>query len=125
MSGASFSIRPVALWVENFRGLGGEHSLDLDRDLTVLVGKNATGKSSLLNAVEWCLFGAQVTKKSDSGIAERGDWALAHAGAAGDVCVILELLPMDLADVLVWTFVITWMHLQECLITGALTKPLG
>ena len=90
MSDAPSAVRPVALRVENFRGLGGEHSLDLDRDLTLLVGKNASGKSSLLNAVEWCLFGAQVTKKSDSGIAERGDWALAHAGAVGHVCVTLE-----------------------------------
>jgi DNA repair exonuclease SbcCD ATPase subunit len=91
VSGAPFPIRPVALLVENFRGLGGEYSLDLDRDLTVLVGKNGTGKSSLLVAVEWCLFGAEATKKSDSGIAERGDWALAHDGAAGDVRVTLEL----------------------------------
>ncbi len=91
MSGAPFPIHPVALLAENFRGLGGEHSLDLDRDLTVLVGKNGTGKSSLLVAVEWCLFGAEATKKSDSGIAERGDWALAHVGAAGDVRVTLEL----------------------------------
>ncbi len=91
MSGAPFPIHPVALLVENFRGLGGEHSLDLDRDLTVLVGKNGTGKSSLLVAVEWCLFGAEATTSSDSGIAERNDWALAHDGAAGDVRVTLEL----------------------------------
>lgn len=95
MSDASSVVRPVALRVENFRGLGGEHSLDLDRDLTLIVGKNAAGKSSLLNAVEWCLYGAQVTKKSDSGIAERGDWALAHAGATGEVCVTLEFEIQD------------------------------
>ena len=91
MSGVPFPIRPVALLVENFRGLGGEHSLDLDRDLTVLVGKNGSGKSSLLVAVEWCLFGAEATKRSESGIAERGDWVLGHDGAAGDVRVTLEL----------------------------------
>ena len=73
MSGAPFPIRPVALLAENFRGLCGEHSLDLERDLTMLVGKNGTGKSSLLVAVEWCLFGAEATKKSESGIAERSD----------------------------------------------------
>jgi len=91
VSDAPFPIRPVGLLIENFRGLGGEHSLDLERDLTVLVGKNGTGKSSLLVAVEWCLFGAEATRKSDSGIAERGDWALAHDGATGDVRVTLEL----------------------------------
>jgi DNA repair exonuclease SbcCD ATPase subunit len=91
VSDAPFPTRPVGLLIENFRGLGGEHCLDLDRDLTVLVGKNGTGKSSLLVAVEWCLFGAETTKKSDSGVAERGDWALAHDGAAGDVRVTREL----------------------------------
>ena len=91
MSDAPFRIRPVALLIENFRGLGGEHSLALDGDLTVLVGKNGAGKSSLLVAVEWCLFGAEATKKSDSGIAERGDWTLAYDGAADDVRVTLEL----------------------------------
>jgi energy-coupling factor transporter ATP-binding protein EcfA2 len=91
VSAAPFPIRPVALLTENFRGLGGEHRLDLDRDLTVLVGNNGSGKSSLLVAVEWCLFGSEATRKSDSGIAERGDWALAHDGSAGDVGVTLEL----------------------------------
>jgi len=91
VSEAPFPIRPVALVVENFRGLSGEHSLGLDRDLTILVGKNGTGKSSLLVAVEWCLFGAEATKRSGSGIAERGDWALAHDGATDDVRVTLEL----------------------------------
>jgi len=91
VSGEPFPIRPLALLVENFRGLGGECALDLDRDLTVLVGKNGAGKSSLLVAVEWCLFGAEATKRSGSGIAERVDWALAHDGAAGDVRVTLEL----------------------------------
>lgn len=91
MSAASLPIRPVALVAENFRGLGGEHALDLDRDLTVLVGRNGAGKSSLLVAIEWCLFGAEATRKTGSGIAERADWALAHEGARGDVRVTLEL----------------------------------
>lgn len=91
MSGAQFPIRPLGLLAENFRGLAREHQLDLGRDMTVLIGKNGTGKSSLLVAVEWCLFGAEATRKSDSGIAERGDWALANIGATGDVRVTLEL----------------------------------
>jgi DNA repair exonuclease SbcCD ATPase subunit len=91
VSDAAFPIRPVSLLAENFRGLDGEHSLGLDGDLTVLIGKNGAGKSSFLVAVEWCLFGAEATKKSDSGIAERGDWTLAHDGATGDVRATLEL----------------------------------
>ncbi|MCP5058393.1 MAG: AAA family ATPase [bacterium] len=91
MSAPPVPIRPVALSAENFRGLAGEHSIDLDGDLTVLIGRNGAGKSSLLVAVEWCLFGAEATKKSDSGIAERGDWSLATEGSVGDVRVTLQL----------------------------------
>jgi len=91
MSAAPFPIHPLSLAAENFRGLGGTHTLDFSRGLAVLVGKNGAGKSSLLVAVEWCLFGQPTTKKTDSGIAERGDWALAHYGATGDVSVSLEL----------------------------------
>jgi len=90
-----FPVRPIALLAENFRGLSGEYSLDLDRDLTVLIGKNGTGKSSLLIAVEWCLFGAEATTKSGSEIDERGNWTLANDGAEGEVRVVLELRVRD------------------------------
>jgi DNA repair exonuclease SbcCD ATPase subunit len=91
VSADPFPIRLLALVAESFRGLGVEHALDLDSDLTVLVGRNGAGKSSLLVAIEWCLFGAEATRKTGSGIAERADWALAHEGVRGDVRVTLEL----------------------------------
>jgi len=40
--------------VENYRALK-EATLDLDESITVLVGENDCGKSSLLNALEACL----------------------------------------------------------------------
>ena len=54
MSDAPSVVRPISLSVQNFRGLRDSHQLSLDRGLTLLVGANGTGKSSLLVALEWC-----------------------------------------------------------------------
>lgn len=91
MTDVTYPIRPMALLAENFRGLSGEHTLNLERDLTVLIGSNGAGKSSLLIAMEWCLFGAEATTKSGSEIEERGNWTLANADAEGEIRVVLEL----------------------------------
>ncbi len=91
MRSSPFAIRPLALHIENFRGLGGVHELRFESSATLVLGKNGSGKSSLLNAIEWCLFGAEATNKSKSGIDERGEWVLAHFGAQGMVSVTLEL----------------------------------
>ena len=91
MTNLPYPIRPMALLAENFRGLCGGYRLNLERDLTVLIGDNGAGKSSLLIAMEWCLFGAEATTKSGSEIEERGNWTLANASAAGETRVVLEL----------------------------------
>jgi len=64
--------RPVRLDVRGFRGWR-EGTVPLDRPVTLVVGENRGGKSSTLNAIEWCLFGRVVEKKA-SGIDERADW---------------------------------------------------
>lgn len=38
--------------IRNFRGYSGEHVIDVNRDLTALVGKNDAGKSTVLEALE-------------------------------------------------------------------------
>ncbi len=45
------------LEVEGFRGVNSPLRLDFDAAATLLLGDNGTGKSSLLGAIEWCLFG--------------------------------------------------------------------
>ena len=90
MSAEPFPIRVTALRARDFRGLRGAFELDLDRGLTLIVGENGAGKSSILNAIEWALFGAEVTKKS-SGIDERADFEVRHRSAEGGVSVTLEL----------------------------------
>ena len=44
--------------LNNFRLFYGNQKLDLkDNDLNVIVGNNATGKSSIVEAIKWCLYG--------------------------------------------------------------------
>jgi len=84
--------RPVRIELRGFRGWT-EGAFELDRDLTVIVGPNGCGKSSAVNALEWCLFGRDAELKA-SGIDERADWEVAHLderGVAGDVEVRLAL----------------------------------
>ena len=90
MSAEPFPIRITALRARDFRGLLGEFELSIERGLTLIVGENGAGKSSILNAIEWCLFGGESTKKS-SGIDERADFEVRHRSAEGDVSVTLVL----------------------------------
>ena len=79
-AGGSSVIRPLWVEVQEFRGWRARRRLPLDRRLTVIVGENRCGKSSTLNAIEWCLFGAGV-EKAASGLGERADWEVRPRGA--------------------------------------------
>ena len=68
-------MKPVAVTVSRFRGWRSTCRISLEAPITTIVGDNGRGKSGLLNAIEWCLYGAVVTKKG-SGIDERQDWEL-------------------------------------------------
>jgi len=94
VSEAPYPIRITALHARDFRGVRGDFEMKFDRGLNLIVGENGAGKSSILNAIEWCLFGAEVTKKS-SGIDERADFEVRHREAEGDVSVTLELAARD------------------------------
>ena len=90
MSADPFPIHPTAVQSKNFRGWLGKHELRLGPGLTLLVGENASGKSSALNAIEWGLFGGEVARKG-SGIDERGDWEIRNRAAQDEVMVVLTL----------------------------------
>ena len=59
--------------VTGFRGFTTRQELSLDATATILFGENHSGKSSTLNAIEWCLFG-DACKGKDTGIRERIGW---------------------------------------------------
>jgi len=56
--------------IEGFRGFTQEASFEFDNPITLLYGGNHQGKSSVLNAVEWCLYGDDCIGEK-SGIRER------------------------------------------------------
>ena len=73
-------IRLVWIAVREFRGWRGRMRLQLDQPIAVVVGANGGGKSSTLNALEWCLFGKKV-EVAGSGLRERIDWEVRPRGA--------------------------------------------
>ena len=82
-------MRPLRLELRNFRGWR-EGTVPLDRQVTVVLGDNRRGKSSTLNAIEWCLYGREIEKKA-SGIAERADWEVERRGAEDGLEVAFSL----------------------------------
>lgn len=51
--------------INGFRSYGSETIFDLDDGLTAIVGHNGSGKSSILSAVVWCLFGVTPTTQAE------------------------------------------------------------
>jgi DNA repair exonuclease SbcCD ATPase subunit len=77
------------LKVRGFRGFVDEQEFVLDRPVVLLCGENHRGKSSTLNALEWCLFGDECVGKK-TGIPERLGWEIANRYVPQDVAVTAE-----------------------------------
>jgi len=49
------------LEIENFRGFNGKHEINFsvkeDKPVTLILAENGTGKSNILEAIQWCLHG--------------------------------------------------------------------
>jgi DNA repair protein SbcC/Rad50 len=57
---------PLRLQLTNFLSYRGTTALDFDGlDLTCIAGQNGAGKSSLLDAMTWALFGKSRSKSDD------------------------------------------------------------
>jgi DNA repair exonuclease SbcCD ATPase subunit len=65
------------LKVQGFRGFVDEREFEFDAPVVILFGANGCGKSSTLNAVEWCLFGDECVGKR-TGIPERLAWEISN-----------------------------------------------
>lgn len=76
--------------IEGFRGIPKEQSLAFDRPVVLLVGGNHQGKSSVLNAIEWCLFGDAGIGLA-TGMRERIGWeVISRGGQAASVELRLQ-----------------------------------
>lgn len=79
-----------SITIEGFRGFPKRVDFDLDVPVVLAVGPNGTGKSSLVCAIEWCLFGEDVETAAHTGIRERISWASRNR-AASQCLVEMEL----------------------------------
>ena len=93
-------MKPIALTISRFRGWRNAQRITLEAPITSIVADNGRGKSSLLNAIEWCLYGSLVTKKG-SGIDERQDWELRTRTERADTEPTRVELELDTEDGLV------------------------
>ncbi len=80
------------LKIKGFRGYTDEKGFTFNNPITILSGENRRGKSSTLNAIEWCLFGNECIG-INTGIRERVDWEIPNRnlGSRPDVYVEIEL----------------------------------
>ena len=61
--------------ITGFRGFNGAQEYELSFPVIILFGENGKGKSSFLNAIEWCLFGEEIVGRA-TGIRERVNWEI-------------------------------------------------
>ncbi len=86
----STKAKVLSVEIEGFRGISDKRTFNFNNPLTVLFGRNGSGKSSVLLAIEWCLFGnaANVnyleSKVKDELVNQF------HAGRLASVKVVLE-----------------------------------
>ena len=79
------------LKIKGFRAYTETKEFSFESPMVLLLGENHRGKSSTLNAIEWCLFGKECMGKG-TGIRERINWEVPNRNIEPpDVSVILEL----------------------------------
>ncbi len=76
------------LKVKRFRGFTEEREFEF-APVTILFGPNGTGKSSTLNAIEWCLWEEECIGK-DTGIRERINWEVKNRNDEGNPFVEID-----------------------------------
>lgn len=82
-----------SITVEGFRGFPARAEFDLDAPVVLALGPNGTGKSSLVCAIEWCLFGQDVETERHTAIRERVSWASRNRTASA--CLVEMELTSD------------------------------
>ena len=95
--GSNGRMKPIAVEITRFRGWRIRRRISLKAPITLIAGDNGRGKSSLLNSIEWCLYGAEVARKG-SGIEERQDWELRTRTEKADTDPTRVELELDTAE---------------------------
>lgn len=71
---SSFTLNSIR--IRGFRGFVKEEVVSTQAPCVLLSGGNRSGKSSLINAIEWCLFGKKVAEVTTYHLRERKDWQI-------------------------------------------------
>jgi DNA repair exonuclease SbcCD ATPase subunit len=66
-------IKVLKIRMLNFKGIFGSKEIALNPDVTQILGANRTGKTTISDAVQWCLFGKNSDSKTDFGIKTKVD----------------------------------------------------
>lgn len=66
-------IKFLRLKMLNFKGSRGERTIEFNDTVTLILGANRTGKTTIADAVQWVLFGKNSEGKSDFGIKTRDE----------------------------------------------------
>ena len=85
----------MTVWVSNvrisgIRGFNDETALDLGPGLNLLIGKNGAGKTSVLQAIEWCLTGKMKYMEGDEFSQEDAIVNLFNPSGTGIVTLTLQ-----------------------------------
>jgi len=78
------------LKIKGFRGYIDEREFSFETPIILLFGENHRGKSSTLNAIEWCLFGNECIGEK-TGIRERINWEIPNRNLTSKDEVFVEL----------------------------------
>lgn len=85
-----------SLKIENFRQYKGPININFSQDkhknFTIIEGTNGTGKTTLLNAITWCLYGEELHKNDDSPIYNNIIKNKTNPGEKFKVLVELEII---------------------------------
>lgn len=74
-----FTLKKIGIL--GFRGFTKLQEIAFGTPLTLIHGRNRQGKSSILNAIEWCLFGPEVAAMKYGDIRERDAWEVKNASS--------------------------------------------
>lgn len=69
----------TSIIISGFRGFRQTTTISFGQPITLIYGLNRQGKSSIVNAIEWCLFGRKTTETSY--LRERAGWEVKHRKA--------------------------------------------
>jgi len=81
----------IRLTISNFKNFGTERIIELggfsdNYHFTVVIGRNGAGKSAVIDAIEWCLFGMK-----GSMLRVKNTRQLVNSKAKSEMYVIVEL----------------------------------